>query len=192
MISILVLGPAGCGFAPMYAKDSGTESGITSDLAEIAISPIKDRLGQQLRNALVQRITPRGEAGDPRFSLKVMVTEGFTDLGYRRDSFATLGSLTMSANISLQGDGTSILSNTVTTVANFDYLGPRYTSLATERDAEARAITQLADEIRSQVAAALTRYKANPNDPRFHKISAFKPIEPPPQAEESGGGVERR
>ena len=167
--AVLVLGPAGCGFGPMYAKGGGDKTGIGADLADIRIGPIKDRVGQKLRNALVQKITPQGEPGDFRYTLTIVLTESASDLGYRRDSFATLGNLTMSAGFTLQGDGVGIASGSANTVASFDYLGPRYASVATERDAEDRAITQLADDIRSQVAAAITRYKADPNNKRYRK-----------------------
>ncbi|MDO8607501.1 MAG: LPS assembly lipoprotein LptE [Phaeospirillum sp.] len=171
LIAVLMLGPTGCGFGPMYAKGGGDRTGISADLADIRIAPIKDRMGQKLRNALLQRITPQGEPGDYRYSLSVTLTESASDLGYRRDSFATLGNLTMSAGFSLQGDGVGILLGTAITVVSFDYLGPRYASVATERDAEDRAITQLADDIRSQVAVAITRYKADPKNARYRKSS---------------------
>ena len=178
LLGLALLGPAGCGFTPMYAKGGGDKGGVSVDLAAVRIGPIKDRLGQQLRNALVQRLTPQGEPGDYRYTLLVQLTESASDLGYRRDSFATLGNLTMVATIGLQGDGVGILAGTATTVVSFDYLGPRYASVATERDAEDRAVTQLADDIRSQVAAALIHYKAHPNDARYRKIDAFEFVDP--------------
>ena len=182
LVALLALGPTGCGFAPMYAKSGGEKAGINTDLAAIRIAPIKDRLGQQLRNALVQRITPQGEPGDYRYILTIVLMESTADLGYRRDSFATLGNLTISANVALSGNGVVILANTATTVVSFDYLGPRYASLVGERDAEDRAVVQLADQIRSNVATAITHYKTNPNDPRYHKADpldiAGQPLAP--------------
>ncbi|OAN49265.1 hypothetical protein A6A04_03885 [Paramagnetospirillum marisnigri] len=172
VIALLALGPVGCGFSPIYGKRGDADSPVSADLAQIRIQPIKDRLGQQLRNALVQRLTPQGEPGAPRFNLAVDVTSSASDMGYRRDSFATLGSLTMNASISLSGDGVSLASGQVKTVVYFDYLGPRYASVAMERDAEERAVAQLADDIRSQVAVAIAAYRANPKDPRFQRLQS--------------------
>lgn len=171
LVGLLVLGPIGCGFRPMYAKGDANSPGINADLAGVRILPIKDRIGQKLRNSLVQRLTPRGEPGDYRYSLIIALTESASDMGYRRDTFATMGKLTMTASISLIGNGVAVLSGSANTEVSFDYLGPRYASVAMERDAEDRAITQLAEDIRSQVAAAITRYKANPQDPKFRKIT---------------------
>jgi LPS-assembly lipoprotein len=157
----------------MYAKGgSGADkSGINGDLAGIRVLPIRDRMGQKLRNSLVQRLTPQGEPGDYRYTLTVELTESASDMGYRRDTFATMGKLIMTASISLIGDGMGILAGSANTEVSFDYLGPRYASVAMERDAEDRAVTQIAEDIRGQVAAAILRYKANPKDPKFRKVA---------------------
>lgn len=174
VLAILALGPVGCGFSPLYGKGGGGESdpSVAREMAAVRILPIKNRLGQQVRNALVQRITPQGEPGDYRYTLAIEVNEDAADLGYRRDSFATLGSLTLSASFSLTGGGAALGGGVSRTTIYFDYLGPRYASLAAERDAEERAIVQLADDLRSQIAARIASYKANPNDKRFRPIGA--------------------
>ena len=171
LVGLLALGPSGCGFTPMYAKGGADKPGINADLAGVRVLPIKDRMGQKLRNSLVQRLTPQGEPGDYRYTLTVQLTEAASDMGYRRDTFATMGKLTMSAVILLSGDGVGIMSSTANTEVSFDYLGPRYASVAMERDAEDRGVTQIAEDIRSQVATAIMRYKSNPKDPKYRKIT---------------------
>lgn len=185
VLSLLALGPMGCGFSPLYTKGGGQadSSPVSADLAAIRIQPIKDRLGQQFRNALVSRLTPRGEPGDYAYVLSVDLTSTPSDLGYRRDSFATLGLLTMTASFQLTGNGIAITGGTASTTVYFDYLGPRYASVAMERDAEERAITQLSEDVRSQVAVSIARYKANPKDPKYRQINqqgdAIRPLERP-------------
>ena len=56
LFAVLALGPTGCGFRPMYGVPSGPASSVDANLAAIRVGPIKDRIGQQLRNALVQRL----------------------------------------------------------------------------------------------------------------------------------------
>ncbi|EME70500.1 hypothetical protein H261_07718 [Paramagnetospirillum caucaseum] len=157
----------------MYGAPSGAASGIDANLAAIRIEPIKDRIGQQLRNGLLQRLSPRGEAADYAYSLKVVLSEGVSNLGFRKDTYATVANLSMSAQIQLSGDNATILGETVTTTVYFDHLGPRYASVATERDAQERALNQLADDIRNRIAVALQRYQANPNDERYRRRSLF-------------------
>ena len=178
LVGLLTLGPSGCGFTPMYAKGSADKPGINADLAGVRVLPIRDRTGQKLRNSLVQRLSPQGEPGDYRYTLTVHLSETTSDLGYRRDTFATLGKLTMSASILLVSDGLGILSGLAQSEVNFDYLGPRYASVAMERDAEDRAITQIAEDVRSQVAAAILRYKSNPKDPKYRKVTEVGLLDP--------------
>ncbi|SEH27104.1 LPS assembly lipoprotein LptE [Magnetospirillum fulvum] len=167
------LGPVGCGFRAIHATAGSTadDSPVGVDLARVRVDPISNRVGQQVRNALVQRLSPRGEPADPLYNLQVELTESTTDVGYRKDGYATLGNLTLIATIRLQREGVFLLSESATTVASFDYLGPRYASVVMERDARERAATQIADDIRGRVAAAIERYQANPNDPRFRRRS---------------------
>jgi LPS-assembly lipoprotein len=183
LLALVALGPVGCGFSPLYARGGSGPDYITEDLSRIRISAIKNRNGQQLRNALVQRLTPKGEPGDYLYTLSVELAESASDLGYRRDNNATLGNLTMTATITLHGEGFNVHSGTATTVASFDYIGPRYASVAMERDAQERAIIQLADDIRGQVAVAIGRYKANPNDLRYRRHDSVdflgRPVKPP-------------
>jgi LPS-assembly lipoprotein len=170
---LLALGPAGCGFRPMYAKPTGAASGVDVDLARIRIGPLKDRNGQILRNALIQRLTPRGEAADYLYTLDVKLSETVGSLGYRKDTFATVANMSVSAAVRLTKDGANILGDTVATTVYFDYLGPRYASLSMERDAEERALNQLAEEIRNRVAVAIERYNANPNDEKYRRRAIF-------------------
>ena len=173
LVALLGLGPAGCGFRPLYAvpgAPGAAGDGVSSE--SIAIGPIKDRLGQMLRNALLERLTPHGEPADPQCRMSVELTSQSNDLGYSKDSYATLGSLTLSGTTMLSCGGVLVLGETVTTLVSFDYLGPRYASIAMERDAESRAVTQLADEIRVRTAVALARWRANPADPRFRPAAS--------------------
>jgi len=165
------LGPVGCGFRAIHATTGITadESPVGADMARVRVDPISNRVGQQVRNALVERLSPRGEPADPLYTLRVELAESTADLGYRKDGYATLGNLNLTASIQLQRDGVYLLNESATTVASFDYLGPRYASVVMERDARERAATQIADDIRGRVAAAIERYQANPNDPRFRR-----------------------
>lgn len=174
LFAVLALGPAGCGFRPMYGTPSGAASGVDADLAAIRIGPVKDRIGQQLRNALVQRLSPRGEAADYAYTLEVRLSESVTNLGFRKDTYATVANLTMSAQVQLRNNQSAVLNDTVTTTVYFDHLGPRYASIATERDAEERALNQLADDIRNRIAVAVQRYQANPNDERYKRRAIFR------------------
>lgn len=174
LVVLVTLGPAGCGFRPMYGTPGGAAAGVDADLGSIRIEPIKDRTGQQLRNALLQRLSPRGEAADYAYTLQIRLSESVSNLGFRKDTYATVANMAITAQVLLSGDRATLLSDAVTTTVYFDHLGPRYASVAMERDAEERALNQLADDIRNRIAVAIQRYQANPSDERYQRRSIFR------------------
>ena len=174
LLILVGLGPVGCGFKPMYATSGPAGSGVDSDLGRIRIGQVTNRIGQQLRNQLVQQFSPRGEAADYEYTLDIELGESFSSLGYRKDTYATVGNMRLTAMVMMRRtDGTTIMSRSVDSTVYFDYVGPRYASIAMERDAEDRALSQLADEIRNHAAVAIQRYKANPNDEIYTKKTPF-------------------
>ncbi|MEO0036002.1 MAG: hypothetical protein RLZZ501_2025 [Pseudomonadota bacterium] len=176
-VALAGLGPAGCGFRAIHAvpgpeevsADGRGEARGAAELARIRIDPIADRTGQLVRNALLQRLSPRGEPADPLYTLTVRLTENYSDLGYRRDSYSTLSNLTLTATFTLSGEDLLLVSDTASTIVSFDSLGARYASVVMERDARDRAAVQIADDLRSRVAAALERYHAHPDDPIYRR-----------------------
>lgn len=152
--AVLAAGPVGCGFQPLYAQGGAQADGV--DLSAVRIAGIENRLGQQLRNALVEQFSPQGEPAQPRYLLLVTLQQTESSLGYRKDSFATLGSMQVRALYQLMDGDKVVASDYSSTTASFNYLGPRYASIAMERDAEERVVAQLAQDIRHRVALFLS------------------------------------
>ncbi len=160
---VLALGPMGCGFQPLYSQ-RGAEGGreVVPELAAIRITRIIDRNGQMLRNDLLERLTPKGEPSKPLYTLTVTLSEGMTGLGQQKNSYASLGEMQVIATFTLSrvtppGVETAswAMNSTARSVVSVNYLGPAYGSVAVERDAEERALADVAESIRDQVAAAL-------------------------------------
>lgn len=167
LLAVLALGPAGCGFRPLYGTGQG---GVSSDAAEmlasIRVRSIEDRKGQQLRNALVQRLNPAGEPGRARYDLIVRTTTALEGLGQQKDDRATLGRMMVEATYVLVAPGASeegqaLASGRTRSVVSFNYLGARYASVAMERDAEERALDEVAENIRRQLAVYFEKGKAS-------------------------------
>jgi LPS-assembly lipoprotein len=146
-------------------------------MAAVQVGVIKDRVGQKLRDILVERMTPRGEPLEPRYNLSVKLTESMISLGYQRDTTATLGEMRASAVFILTSVDQKIsISGQSQATVSVDYLGPRYGSVAAERDAEDRAVSQLADGIVTQIAAFLEDPHARA---RQEAAPVLQPILPP-------------
>ena len=173
LTAILLLGPTGCGFRPLYGQHQ--PAATNERMAEIRVAQIVDRNGQMLRNDLIDRLTPQGEPASPKFTLAVLLTETMTGLGQQTNSYATLGELQMTATFTLR-DTTGKVGFVGTSAAavSVNFLGPRYGSVAVERDAESRGLSQLADDMRDQIAS----YLVNPSSRQSIQPPVLHPLDP--------------
>lgn len=155
MAGVVLLGPLGCGFEPMYAKRGAETGPVMTELASIRIMGIEDRSGQILRNALVTRLNPRGEPARSSYTLVVKLHTSQENLAERSDGKASLGRMFVQASfnlIDIDKDG-AILAGSSQSVVSYRLLGPTYGSTAVERDAEQRALIDISEDIRMQLAS---------------------------------------
>lgn len=153
---VLALGPVGCGFQPIYARSGGaTSSAMADHLASVRVAAIDDRVGQKLRNHLVLSLNPRGEPASPAYMLTVNLAETPQSMATSKDGNATIGRVNIDATYLLQDirSGATIYTGRARAFSGYRYLGPRYASTASERDAEGTALTEIGDEIRSGLIA---------------------------------------
>lgn len=148
----LLFALAACGFQPLYGTRTGSGEAVSADLAAIAVSPIEDRQGQQLRNFLLDRLTPAGKSGRSLYTLDVVLTRTVTELGYRKDETTTRAQITITADFILKEGDKTRLHNASRAVASYNILEARFASVMAERDAETRALRQIADDIRTRLA----------------------------------------
>ncbi len=148
----------GCGFRPLHSKDSGAAA---AGLAKIRIAPIADRVGQQLHNLLLDKLTPLGPPAVPRYVLRVKLSESLQNLAVRKDDVATRANLVMRASFTLVSadDDTALLTNIAISANSYNILRQEFATLSAENDARARAVRELSDAIRTQVAIYLSRKK---------------------------------
>lgn len=156
---VVAAGPVGCGFQPMYAKTSTQSDPYVEELGGIYVLGIEDRIGQQLRNALVQQLNPRGEPSHSRYQLEISLSETQESLAEQSDGKTTLGRMFLTAQFRLKTNTSqdAIFSGSSRSVVSYRFQGPRYASVATERDAERRAISDLAEDIRRQLGAYIAQ-----------------------------------
>src|SRR3546814_7360197 len=91
---------AGCGFQPLYARPDAPSS-VTADLAHIKVLTIGNRIGQKLRNHLLEDLDPDGSEEPPLYTLGVGLTISKQELGLRITEEATRAKLTVAANFAL-------------------------------------------------------------------------------------------
>lgn len=157
----------GCGFEPLYSARSNQE------LQSIKVEVIADRRGQRLRNLLKTRLNPYGPPQHPKYTLKIDLTEGKTDLDIRTDATTSLKELSLSGKVTLKelSSQKEIFSNTLTVKTNFNILEEPtnpladntsdFSTMVAEDSALVRATTKLAEEIRLQLASHLQNRARN-------------------------------
>jgi Predicted secreted (periplasmic) protein len=154
-LAVLVLGPAGCGFKPLYGRGDAKTSLVADELAAIQVLGIQDRLGQQMRNRLVQILNPRGEPAAGRYTLEVILSQSMSGLAESSDGKATVGRMDISAIYRLTDGQTGkvVHAGRTRSMGSYRYLGPRYASMVSERDSEESVVGNIADDIRTALSA---------------------------------------
>jgi LPS-assembly lipoprotein len=143
-----------CGFSPLYGTggETGPTSVAVSDaLSAVTIRPIADRDGMKLRQALRERMQPRGQSAT-LYDLDVQMRSVVQEIGVRRDATASRANVIYTARFVLNEGGQRIYSDQVQTIVSYNILDDQYASVAAVGDAGDRAIKQLGDEIRMRLA----------------------------------------
>lgn len=166
----LLAAVAGCGFRPLYWKDSGATS---AELGAIKIEPIADRTGQILRNHLLDKLNPSGSPAAPRYILKVKLTEAKRELAIRVDEVATRANLTFRAAYTLADPGGRALnSGTAWSTASYNILRNDFATISSEKNARTRGMIVLSEEIQTRIAIFLNRHRLFPNSVKPPKTKA--------------------
>jgi LPS-assembly lipoprotein len=144
---------AACGFQSLYGERSGS-AGVRDELSQIEILSIADRLGQQVHNYLLDRISPLGRPDVPRYSLDVDLSLSRQDLGVKRDETATRTKLILSASYRLadKRNGKQLFFSSTQTANSFTIVDSDFANLSAENDAIDRAAREVSDSIRSRLA----------------------------------------
>ena len=155
---IILISLTGCGFEPIYGAE--TSSVFETDLREIEISPIEDRIGQQLRNELEQRIMPKGRARFSKYILKVTLSKSKQGLAVKKSEIATRANLNFRASyqITRKIDDVVLTSGSSRMVTSYNILTKPFATLMAEKDAIKRAVREISADITSKIA---TFFKLN-------------------------------
>ncbi len=153
---------AGCGFRPVYGVHSaGHSPAAIQQFAAIDIPVLPDRLGQQMRNLLIDSLHPNGAAGDYRYKLSVGITEAVVSLGLQENSTSTRGQVRLTVKYSLADaeTGKTVLKETLRTSTGYNILINQFSSVLSQDDAEQQGLQQIADDMTLHLALYFTTQK---------------------------------
>lgn len=144
---------AACGFEPLHGGEGGRR--LTADLAGIRIGEIADRSGQELRNALVDRMGSDIPAAVPRrWRMDVAVSETAAGGGVGVRGADVVLPFTLAAQVRLIdiGNGSVAHAFTVTAQASAAVVDNPFGTLQNRRAARTQVSRELADRIVERVA----------------------------------------
>jgi LPS-assembly lipoprotein len=146
---------AGCGFKPLYGVDSAShQPAAMAQFAAIQIPPLADRIGQQMRNLLIDSLHPGGAAADYRYRLNVTIAESVISLGLQQNSTSTRGQVRLTVKYSLIDDasGKTLLTESLRASTGYNILINQFSSVLSQDDAEAQGLQQIANDMTQHLA----------------------------------------
>lgn len=159
----LVAGLAGCGFQPLYGRIGDADANVVGHMAAIRIGAIPDRSGQLLRNALQDKLTPRGRPGKPLYRLDVSLAENRSDLVILQDATSTFAKLRIGANYVLidVASGRPLARGVSESTTIFNIVESEFANINAQADARARAVNAISDDIRLRLGLFFQRRRAS-------------------------------
>ncbi len=152
-----------CGFEPLYAKKqdnniwyfSGNfDNSVTQEMAQISIEPIAERFGQQVRNQLLDLITPLGAPKKPQYRLYVTPLEPqITQQAMRRDITATRERVRYKVTYYLEQDDQKILDGSSISYVSYNILSNPYSTTTAQKKTEEDAAKIIANDIALRIGA---------------------------------------
>lgn len=149
---------SGCGFRPLYGRSGVAASpDVLNALAQTRIRPIADRNGQRLRQILNEKLYSNGPSERSLYDLDVTLTKQIIELGVRPDSTTSRANLVLTAAFAIYDGGTRAYGDSTQAVVSYNILDDQFATVASQADAEDRAIRQLGEEIKTRLAVYFDR-----------------------------------
>ncbi len=161
LIAVLLL-TAACGFRPLYAPSA--KGDVVKGLANIQIIPIKDRVGQNLHNQLLDLLNPAGRPAKPDYVLRIKLIESKKSFAVRKSAFATRANLRINAKFRLnvvkkgiEDMGGTVFSGTSTGISSYNILDSSFATVMAEKNARKLAVRGIAQDIRTRLAVFIAQ-----------------------------------
>lgn len=152
-ISLLTL--AACGFKPLY-EAGGSSAGMQAELAAIDVAPIRDRIGQIMRNRLLDRLNA---SATQKYQLSVVLTQSTEGYGVRPDTATTQEQLTLFASVKLVAlaDDAVLFDEEMRARTSYDLVLSDFATLTQREDSARRLVLELAERIHRRLALQFSK-----------------------------------
>lgn len=155
---MLATGCGDSGFRPLYASTALNGSDVNEKLAQLEVAPIPGRVGQRVRNELIFQSTGGGYAAEPVYRLEIVLTESISATLVQIDGNSSGSVYNLKAkfrlvrlddrSVALEGDSYGRIA--------FQRFDSVFANVRARKDAENRAARNVADDMKSRLAAFLS------------------------------------
>jgi len=127
---------------------------VQTEMERIRIASVADRSGQILRNYLLDALTPRGIQGPELYVLSITLNEPRREVSIRRDDTASRLSYTASAAFTLHDTRQRriLFAGSSSTETTYEVTGSEFATLSGYASARDRALQDVSNDIRLQIA----------------------------------------
>lgn len=146
---------AACTVQPVYAPSGGVQSKLT----RVVVEPVRDRVGQQVRNKVIFGLTGGAAVQDPIYRMKLTVSSKELGLGIDTVDASPVYSVQVAATYEVVriDTGATLIRHTARASASYSRTNQAFANSRAKIDAENRAAATVADEITIRVAAAAAK-----------------------------------
>ena len=176
VVCLGILLVSACGIRPLYVgqktEDSISGQQLTQEMASIFIDEIPERIGQILRRALADRLTPQGEPENPHYRLSVHLSNpSISEQAVRKDNLATRYVMRFTAQYKLYSypENKLLLSDSIGERTGYDVQRSPYATDVAEQAAKERLVKIMGDDIALRLAAFLKSYNVSEEMPPSEK-----------------------
>ncbi len=179
LFCLLPLLISACGFEPLYVERKSDETwyykgefdtSISNEISQIKVEPIADRLGQLIRNDLLDSLTPKGIPANPKYRLEVYnIKKSVTEQAMRNDITATREKVRYTVNYRLldAGNNKQLVKGNSIAYLGYDIMANPYSTTFAQKKVEKDAAKIIANDISLRMGAyfhsSLTK-RGNPNE----------------------------
>ena len=155
LLTILSVALSACGFHPLYSK-SGADPNLQEEMSQITVAPMRDRVGQEMHNALIKTITPEGPPSNPRYTLIVGYNLTESQAALASDETATRDVERYNVQYRLYEGSTILTTGTFPEIFSYNFLQEHYANVSSQEDIRSRVSDQIATEIHNRLAIYFT------------------------------------
>ena len=169
---------SGCGFEPLYVEkksssewyyNSEFDTSITDEMAKVKVELIQDRIGQLIRNDLLDKLTPKGQPKESKYYLKITkIEKDEVDQALRNDITATRKKVIYKVHYMLQNtEHKRLIRGTSVAYVGYDILRDPYSTTFAQKKNEKNAAKIIADDISLRLGAyfhSLQTKRGNPDE----------------------------